>query len=514
MLKKYFKKNGFVLSSALLLAALSVAGCSKNDARLNAEHDHPANGLTSQDLHEGHVHEPGSDHAPSPPLSLTEKQAERIHLRLAEASPGALSKKLGFPGEIRLDQDSFIQLIPRVSGVINEVLATRGDRVKKGQVLAVMESPVIGELKASFLDAGREARFNRADLDRFTMIQENTHELIRFLESEPPLGDLENEDFGDMSDYGSGLIRAYADLSVTKKALERQKNLFEKRITSQKAFLEAQGTFERSRAEYLAQLANTLFSLEQEMMSLSETYQASLFSMKAAERQLGILGLTEEEILKFSRSVKPDSGGAETDYRGQDLTRVLVRAPRDGNIIERSVGPGEKVDADTTIFTMAELRQVWACLQVPSRDLALVEIGQQVTITAESGEETTGTVAVFGPLVNGETRTAELRVVVRNHNGQWMPGLFIRGSVSLPGTEEGVVIPRDALQVLDGEEVVFVPEGVGFITVPVTTGRTDKNSVEITSGLQPGMRYVAQGAFELKSIMITGSLDPHAGHGH
>ncbi len=514
MLKEYLNKNGIVLITALLLSVLISVGCSRNDDNLNPAGDHRDGIPSLEGGHEGHAHEPGADHAPFAGLKLTEQQADRINIRLADAAPGTLHKQLAFPGEIRVNQDSFIQLIPRVSGVINEVLVTMGDRVEKGQVLAVMESPVIGEVKASFLDAGREARFNRADLERFKVIQENTHELIRFLESEPPLGELEKEDFGDMSDYGSGLIRAYADLSVTKKSFERRKTLFEKRISSQKDFLEAQGAFERSRAEYLARLANTIFSLEQEMMSLSETYQASLFSMKAAERQLGILGLTEEEILKFSRSVTPGSGAAEADYRGQDLTRVLVRAPRDGNIIERSVGPGEKVDADTTIFTMAELRQVWACLQAPSRDLALVEAGQQVRVVNEAGETTTGTVSVVGPLVSGETRTAEIRVVVNNRSGKWKPGLFIRGFVDQPEAERSLVIPRASLQVLDGEEVVFVPEAGGFITIPVITGLSDSESIEIISGLQPGMQYVAEGAFELKSIMVTGALDPHAGHGH
>ena len=83
-----------------------------------------------------------------------------------------------------------------------------------------------------------------------------------------------------------------------------------------------------------------------------------------------------------------------------------------------------------------------------------------------------------------------------------------------PADELGIVIHAEALQVIEGEEIVFVPRGQGFITLPVKTGRSDRKSVEILSGLEPGMKYVAKGAFELKSMMVTGSLDPHAGHGH
>jgi len=317
-----------------------------------------------------------------------------------------------------------------------------------------------------------------------------------------------------MADYGSRLISSYADYSIAKRAFERKKTLFEKRIASEKDFLEAQGSYEGTRAEYLAQLANTRFSLEQEMLSRSETYQASHFSMKASERQLGILGLTEVEIHRLSGGLDFNEDSQKDTYSGEDLTRVQLRAPRSGTILERSVGLGEKVDADTTVFTLADMDQVWACLQVPSRDLASVRTGQQVTIESESGERTTGTVSVVDPLVSGETRTAELRAVINNISGKWKPGLFIRGSVELPATGLGVVIPGEALQVIEGEEIVFVPEGEGFITLPVKTGLSDRNSVEILSGLLPGMIYVTNGAFELKSIMVTGSLDPHAGHGH
>ncbi|MCK5794331.1 MAG: efflux RND transporter periplasmic adaptor subunit, partial [Anaerolineales bacterium] len=388
------------------------------------------------------------------------------------------------------------------------------DKVRKGQILAVLDSPEMGEVKATFLDACRERVYNKADLDRFTEIQENTQDLIIFLDSEPALTEMGQEIFGDMADIGSRLISSYADYSVAKKAFERKKTLFEKQISSEKDFIAAQGAHERTRAGYLAQLANTRFSLEQEMLSLSETYQSSHFSMKAAERRLGILGLTEKEILRLSGNLDFENSLAENNYNAQDLTTVQVLAPRSGTILERSIGLGEKVESNTTVFTMADMDHVWANLKVPSRDLAFVETGQQVVIESESGAKTTGTVSVVGPLVSEETRTADLRVIIGNNSGEWKPGLFIRGYVELPETELGLVIPGEALQIIDGEEVVFIPNGDGFITVPVRTGKRDENGVEILSGLHPGMKCVSKGAFELKSIMVTGSLDPHAGHGH
>jgi cobalt-zinc-cadmium efflux system membrane fusion protein len=514
MLRKLIT-NKFLLAAGLLLSISILSGCTMKKESSSDSHaflNHEDSGL-GDELHD-HDHDGDAGHNESTWLQLTSEQRQRIHLEIVEASPGTLYKELSFPGEIRLNQDSHIRIIPRVSGVVREVSVTKGDRVRKGQVLAVLESPVMGEVKATFLDACRERRYNKADLDRFRKIQENTLALIKLLDSQPLLTEMGQEIFGDMADYGSRLISAYADYSIARKAFDRKKNLYEKQIASEKDYLDAQGAYEGTRAAYLAQLANTNFSLEQEMLSLSETFQASHFSMKAAERQLEILGLTEEEIQRLSESAELAIDAPEQDYSANDLTRVQLRAPRSGTILERSVGLGEKVDSDTTVFTLADMDHVWACLQVPSRDLASVKTGQKVAVESESGEKTTGTVSVIDPVVSGNTRTAELRAVIINDSDKWKPGLFIRGFLEQPAAELGMVIHAKALQVIEGEEIVFVPRGEGFMTIPVKTGRSDRNSVEILSGLLPGMKYVTEGAFELKSMMVTGSLDPHAGHGH
>ena len=67
-----------------------------------------------------------------------------------------------------------------------------------------------------------------------------------------------------------------------------------------------------------------------------------------------------------------------------------------------------------------------------------------------------------------------------------------------------------------GENVgiaIFIAEGDGFTAEPVTLGRGDRTSVEVTRGLKAGQRYVLKGAFELKAKIATSGMDAHAGHG-
>jgi len=88
----------------------------------------------------------------------------------------------------------------------------------------------------------------------------------------------------------------------------------------------------------------------------------------------------------------------------------------------------------------------------------------------------------------------------------WMA---LRGTTTYP-----VVVPRNAIQNIDGESVVFVPAGDAFTAQPVQLGPGDSERVAIASGLNAGTTYVAAGAYTLKAKLVTSALDPHAGHGH
>ena len=118
------------------------------------------------------------------------------------------------------------------------------------------------------------------------------------------------------------------------------------------------------------------------------------------------------------------------------------------------------------------------------------------------------------PFVEAETRSATARVVLSNRDGRWIPGTFVTGFVRMSEEEIPVLVPRGAVQVVEGRTVVFREHDGAFEMEPVTIGRGDRNHVEILAGLEAGGSYVASGAFELKATVITSSLDAHAGHGH
>ncbi len=166
-------------------------------------------------------------------------------------------------------------------------------------------------------------------------------------------------------------------------------------------------------------------------------------------------------------------------------------------------------------MTIVDTSSVWVRFSVYQKDLARLEPGQQVTVDLGQGfAQASGTIEYISPLIDPQTRTAQARLELDNPQGTLRPGLYVEVRVDAGADAAAIVVPRDAVQVLDGENIVFVPAEEGFAAQPVELGRSDRDNAVILSGLEAGQPYVRKGAFELKAKIVTSGLDPHAGHGH
>lgn len=200
----------------------------------------------------------------------------------------------------------------------------------------------------------------------------------------------------------------------------------------------------------------------------------------------------------------------------QSLTAYNVRAPFAGHVVHKHATPGEYVSEETSIFVIADLSSVWVNLDVYPKHLESVFVGGEATIKAVSvNQEGSGVVSYIAPLFDRAKRAAVARIILPNAGQIWRPGMFVRAELEIPSLDSVVAIENAAVQVIEDETHVFVPAGPNrFQPVEVVVGNSGKEYVEILSGLSPGDSYVSEGAFHLKSEMITSSLGAHAGHGH
>jgi len=269
---------------------------------------------------------------------------------------------------------------------------------------------------------------------------------------------------------------------------------------SAKASLElARATFERKQ-----KLANDQVASEAELQESRQALSEARVKVELARRELRTLGMTPEAIKAL-------------DLESEDsLAHYELTAPVDGTIIERHLTRGERVDADVgdSPFVIASRDRVWGHISVFPQSIDDVRPGQSVTVRAtDSDASATSPITYVAPLMKESTRSARARVVLDNASGQWYPGQFITGDVTVDTVDAEVVVPQTAVQTMDGGPKVFVRTDAGFEARPVELGQKADGKVEILQGLSKGERYAAVNTFTLKAEFGREKLK-HAGHSH
>jgi RND family efflux transporter MFP subunit len=366
-------------------------------------------------------------------------------------------------------------------------------------------------------------------MGRFEKVAENSQQLIRALDKNPDISRIKDLGAGDMADYGSELLKSYVEFIVSTKSFERKKRLRDDKIVSESEFLIAQNNFEKASANFAAARNNIKFELRQKRFDFKKKLKNLAFRLRIAELQLKMLGLTEKEIDQIRKQGTELSGDCNDErcdlsvvspnghihqFGNADFSRLVIRADRSGTIIFRNAVVGEEAEQNRILFSIADLSSLWAVLQMPGRDYNMVKPGMEVEILSSDKISSIGRVLLVHPVMDEKTRSVAVRVALNNESKDWIPNSFITGKISISAENVAVLLKRNAVQTVNGEKVVFVPVNQGFKAVDVTTGRQDRENIEILSGIKPGEKFVSEGAFALKSIMVTSGMDPHAGHGH
>jgi cobalt-zinc-cadmium efflux system membrane fusion protein len=84
---------------------------------------------------------------------LSEAEQKEFGVVLNKAQAGSLEQYVDLPGELVLNADQVAHVVPRVAGIIREVIKKQGDHVRKGEVMAIIESRDLADAKAEFLAA-------------------------------------------------------------------------------------------------------------------------------------------------------------------------------------------------------------------------------------------------------------------------------------------------------------------------------------------------------------------------
>jgi cobalt-zinc-cadmium efflux system membrane fusion protein len=275
------------------------------------------------------------------------------------------------------------------------------------------------------------------------------------------------------------LVRELSQLRVASRSYERARRLVEQKAISQSEFQVREGDFLTKKA-----------------------------AADAAERALHLLGESQGEVDRIRRAI---ASGEETDF--SPSSRMALRAPFDGRVLERQATPGSVVEPMQPILTLADLSTLWVFLQAYEKDLALLRSGLPLRIRTDAypRDSFSGRLDFLGGAVDETTRTVGVRATVQNVRDELRPGMFVKAQVEVPRPQSEskpiVAVPQTALQTLAGRTVVFVQTAPGrFARRVVETGHTFEGFTEVLSGVKPGEAVVTEGSFVLKSEFAKAEL--------
>src|SRR4030067_1059430 len=106
------------------------------------------------------------EHEETKAIRLSEAEMKEFDIEVGTARPGNLMIHIGLPGEVAPNAVRLVHIVPPVSGVVREVRKTLGDRVRKGEVMAVLASRELADAKAAFLNAGERVALAEINFTR------------------------------------------------------------------------------------------------------------------------------------------------------------------------------------------------------------------------------------------------------------------------------------------------------------------------------------------------------------
>ncbi len=367
-------------------------------------------------------------------LVLTPEMQRKFGVQFATAETRALSQTIQATGSVQANDSRMARIRALARGRIDSVYVRLGDRVRAGQRLLTYDNVELGEAIGEYISS---------------------------------LTDLQ---------------KATAETDVSKRALERARNLVDLGAV-------ARAEFQRREAEYNNALA---------------TVEGRKAGAAKIEQKLHRFGMTDPEIEKLHPY-------KDLQYH-RERSHSTLTAPFAGVITQFNAAPGETIGTDEDVMRVTDISTVWVQADLYEKDIHSVREGQQAEVEVASypGQVFTGKISYVSDVLDPSTRTAKVRVEVPNPQDRLKLEMFATVRIPTPATRSVVAIPVAAVQSIDGTSVAFVKAaGDRFEKRALKVGQRVGGWVEVAEGLKAGDSVVTEGSFLLKSEAKKGELGHH-----
>lgn len=357
---------------------------------------------------------------------------------------------------------------------VETVNVEEGDRVRKGQILASLNSSVLRAQLAQL-----KAHLNADEASLKKAIQPNRVEDINSMRAALSASE------ANLAQEEANLIRLKANAANSQENARRYNELRKVGAVSQMD----------------ADTKNTDAKTSTADVSAGEKrVDAMRYALHQAKERLAMAerGGRQEDI-QISKSSLEETRARLSQLEAQ-IEQTIIRAPSDGKIVKREVHLGEISSVGKTMFQMVRDSRFEMRALVPEVDLLRIRPGMKVTMSSMGqGVAVVGVIREVSPSVDEKTRLGMARIDLPDTAAKELkPGLFYHGDIDL-GRDKALVVPSRAVLNRNDKDVVFVYDNGQAHMREVSIGEPLLDGgIEVRSGLKVDESVIVSGAGFMK----------------
>ena len=381
----------------------------------------------------------------NPPTAQNRKR--QIPVETVSLHRGSIDRRLHLTGTII--SEAMVNVLSKVSGILEKIQVEQGDRIKENQVVAMVEreekEAQLQEVQAA-LDVLR-ARWAQMETGARPEEITQSEQLVR---------------------------QTKASWETTLDNYMRLKNLKERDFISQQRLDEAMLQVTLSEAEY-----------------------------RSAKEKLALLkkGARQEDRDALLAQIR--QAEATLKLAQIHLKNATIRAPISGIISKRFLDRGAFVSTTAPIVRIVAMDTVRVLVQVVESELAQLRCGAkaEIYVDAYRNEVFRGEVSCISPTVDPESRMADIEIQVGNKDHRLKPGMFARANLAVQRRDGVLLLSKDSLIREHGHTRVFVHENGRASLKEVVLGLEGDKYIEVVTGLQEGEEVIVAGQYELNDMI-------------
>ena len=335
---------------------------------------------------------------------------------------------------------------PKITSTIKQFLVQRGSRVKKGQLLAVLENKDL----AAAAEAS-QGDFEQADANYVTTVNAGLPQQIQ---------------------------KAELDAAAAKAAFDAQQKVYD------------------SRKELYQQGALPQRDFDAATVGLAQARSAN----EQAQRQLADLQrLGKEQALKAAQGSRL-SAKAKYDGAVAQLSYSEIRSPIDGYVTDRPLYVGDLATANQPILTVMDTSRLIAKSHIVQSDAALLKVGNPAELKVPGlNEPIQGRVSLVSPALDPGSTTIEVWAEALKPNPALKPGMTVQVTLTQKTVRDALVVPTPAVfKNEEGASYVVIAGADGHAHVKtVQIGAHNAEFSEVANGVNAGEPVITSGAYAL-----------------